>query len=47
MTEAFERRNFVFSTTEIAQMVTRYRRLEEAKKLTKAPRKPLRGRMIS
>jgi hypothetical protein len=42
MAEAFERRNFVFSTSEIAQMVSRYRRLEEAKKLSKAPRKALR-----
>jgi hypothetical protein len=41
--EAFERRNFVFSTAEIAQMVSRYRRLEEAKKLSKTPRKPLRA----
>jgi hypothetical protein len=42
MAEAFERRNFVFSTAEIAQMVSRYRRLEEAKKLSGAPRKSLR-----
>ena len=42
MAEAFERRNFVFSTAEIAQMVSRYRRLEEAKKLSKSPRKALR-----
>jgi hypothetical protein len=42
MSEAFERRNFVFSTAEIAQMVTRYCRLEEAKKLSKLPRKALR-----
>jgi hypothetical protein len=41
--EPFERRNFVFSTAEIGQMVSRYRRLEEAKKLSKAPRKPLRA----
>ena len=41
--EAFERRNFVFSAAEITQMVSRYRRLEEAKKLSKAPRKPLRA----
>jgi hypothetical protein len=37
MAEAFERRNFVFSTAEITRMVSRYRRLEEAKKLSKAP----------
>ncbi len=42
MAEAFERRNFVFSTAEIAQMVSRYRRLEEAKKLSKSPRKAVR-----
>jgi hypothetical protein len=42
MAEAFERRNFVFSSAEIVQMVSRYRRLEEAKKLAAAPRKPLR-----
>jgi hypothetical protein len=42
MAEAFERRNFVFSTAEIGQMVSRYRRLEEAKKLSKLPRKALR-----
>jgi hypothetical protein len=42
MAESFERRNFVFSTDEIASMVRRYRRLEEAKKLSKAPRKALR-----
>ncbi len=42
MAEAFERRNFVFSTAEIAQMVNRYRRLEAAKKFAAAPRKPLR-----
>jgi hypothetical protein len=43
LAEPFERRNFVFSSAEIAQMVSRYRRLEEAKKLSKAPRKPLRA----
>jgi len=42
MAEAFERRNFVFSTAEIASMIRRYRRLKEAKKLSKAPRKALR-----
>jgi hypothetical protein len=40
--EPFERRNFVFSTAEIAQMVRRYCRLEEARKLSKSPRKALR-----
>lgn len=40
--EPFERRNFVFSTPEIKSMVSRYRRLEEAKKLSKASRKALR-----
>jgi hypothetical protein len=43
MAEAFERRNFVFSTVEIAQMVNRYRRLDEAKKLSKTAHKPLRA----
>jgi hypothetical protein len=42
LAEPFERRNFVFSTAEIALMIRRYRRLEEAKKLSKAPRKALR-----
>jgi hypothetical protein len=40
--DAFVRRNFEFSTAEIARMVSRWRRLLEAKKLSAAPRKALR-----
>ncbi len=43
MAEAFTRRNFEFSTEEIARMVNRWRRLLEAKKFAAAPRKPLRA----
>jgi hypothetical protein len=40
--EAFTVRNFVFSSAEIAAMVSRYRRLQEAARMSAAPRKPLR-----
>jgi hypothetical protein len=42
MAEAFTCRSFEFSTEEIARMVTRWRRLQEAKNFAAAPRKPLR-----
>jgi hypothetical protein len=42
MAEAITRRNFEFSTEEIARIVNRWRRLPEAKKFAAAPRKPLR-----
>jgi hypothetical protein len=42
MAEAFTRRNFEFSIEEIARMVTRWRRLLEAKQFAAAPRKALR-----
>jgi hypothetical protein len=42
MAEAFSRRNFEFSTEEITRMVTRWRRLLEAKQFVAASRKPLR-----
>ena len=41
LAEAFEYRNFAFSTEEIGRMVSRYRRLQRAKKLSAAPRKGL------
>jgi hypothetical protein len=41
LSEAFECRNFAFSTEEIGRMVSRYRRLQRAKKLSAAPRKGL------
>ena len=40
--EPFTRRNFEFSASEIARMIDRYRRLEEAKKFVSTARKPLR-----
>jgi hypothetical protein len=40
--EAFQLRNFEFSATEIACMVSRWQRLSQAKKLAAAPRKALR-----
>ena len=40
--EAFQLRNFEFSSEEIACMLSRWRRLEQAKKLAATPRKPLR-----
>jgi hypothetical protein len=42
MAEAFTRRNFEFSTEEIARMVNRWVRLQEAKKFAAASRKSLR-----
>jgi hypothetical protein len=42
MAEAFTRRNFEFSTEEIAHMVNRWIRLQEAKKFAAASRKSLR-----
>jgi hypothetical protein len=43
MAEAFARRNFEFSTEEIARMVNRWHRLLEAKKFAAASRKGLRA----
>ena len=40
--ESFQPRGFAFSADEMARMVRRYRRLEEAKKLSAQRRKPLR-----
>ena len=42
LAEAFQLRNFEFSTVEITRMVSRWRRLIEAKKLSSAPRKAQR-----
>jgi hypothetical protein len=43
MAEAFTRRNFEFSTEQIGRMVTRWRRLLEAKQLAAATHKPFAG----
>ncbi len=40
--EAFTRRNFEFSTEEIARMVSRWRRPLEAKQFAAVPRRALR-----